>query len=101
MMFSAAISVAAESGCIRGDVDGNGEIEVTDATWIQRHVAMINIPFTLKSLSADIDGDGTVSMMDATLVQRWLAHLESNDRIGERIIETTKPTQDEYELPVH
>lgn len=66
-----------------GDVDFDGNIEIRDATWIQRSVADIEIPFTIKKLTADVDGDGNITVMDATYIQRWLANLKSNDHIGQ------------------
>lgn len=85
---------------IFGDVDGNGEVEVVDATWIQRHLVSIDIPFTIDLKTADVDGDGQIALIDAILIQRGLAHLKSNDKIGKIVNEPTQPTQDEYELPV-
>ena len=68
-----------------GDVDGNGEVEVRDATWIQRKLTLMDIPFTFSSDRADADGSGDITLMDATYIQRWLAHLKSNDNIGKLI----------------
>lgn len=100
LMFG-ILSAAAESGCILGDVDGNGAVEVADAGWIQRQVASIGIPYTINITSADIDGDGEIALADATLIQRWLADMKSNDNIGKIVGGSTQPTQDEYELPVY
>ncbi len=68
-----------------GDVDGNGEVEVRDATWIQRKLTLMDIPFTFSSDRADADGSGDITLMDATHIQRWLANLKSNDNIGKLI----------------
>ena len=68
-----------------GDVDGNGEVEVRDATWIQRKLTLMDIPFTFSSDRADADGSGDITLMDATYIQRWLANLKSNDNIGKLI----------------
>ena len=68
-----------------GDVDGDGEVTIIDATYIQRHLASIPIPFVLNEVIADTDEDGLVSIMDATYIQRWLAHMKSNDHIGKPI----------------
>lgn len=65
-----------------GDTDLDGHITISDATYIQRHIAGIPIPYTLNKTIADTDGDGTVTVMDATYIQRWLANLKSNDNIG-------------------
>ena len=100
MLFSAAISAAAEKGCILGDVDGNTEVEIADATWIRRQLASVDIPFTIILKSADVDRDGQITLMDATLIQKWLAQLESNDKIGKLVSDPTQPTHNEYELPV-
>ena len=100
ILLSEAISVTADSGYIFGDVDGNGVVEIADATWLQRHLASIDIPFTINMKTADIDSDGQITLMDATLIQLWLAQLPSNDMIGKRIGPPPMPTQDEYEMPI-
>ena len=64
-----------------GDVDGDGEVTIIDATCIQRHLASIPT-FAYIESAADTDGDGEVTIIDATYIQRWLANLQSNDKIG-------------------
>ena len=58
-----------------GDVDGDGEVTIIDATFIQRWLASIPIPFELNKNIADTDGDGDVTIIDATCIQRYLASL--------------------------
>lgn len=65
-----------------GDVDGDGTVTIIDATFIQRKLASIPIPFDFNDKIADTDDDGSVSIIDATYIQRWLAGLKSNDNIG-------------------
>ena len=67
-----------------GDVDGDDEVTIIDATCIQRKLA--NIP-TAKFIeaAADADEDGSLSIIDATTIQRWLAQLPSNNNIGKPI----------------
>jgi hypothetical protein len=55
-------------GAILGDADGDGELTVTDATFIQRELARIEIPFELDEDVADMDGNGKVELIDATLI---------------------------------
>ena len=74
-----------EAPSMHGDVDDDGAIMIVDATYIQRHIAGIPIPFTLNETVADTDGDGSITVMDATYIQRWLANLKSNDNIGKPI----------------
>lgn len=74
----------AKRGYILGDVDGDGEVEPLDATWIQRMLALVPLgDFTFDELAADVDGDGDVTTVDATLIQRYLAHMPVDYPIGE------------------
>ena len=101
-MLSTAVSVAAESGCIRGDADGDETVTVLDATCIQKHLASLNVTAFVE-MAADVDGDTYVTILDATAIQRKLAGFNDPYHIGERIndsTEPTQPTQDEYELPL-
>lgn len=68
-----------------GDVDGNKKIEINDATWIQRQIASMNLPFTFVIKRADIDSDGEITPMDATAIQYYLANMKTPYRIGEPI----------------
>ena len=68
-----------------GDVDGDGEVEVRDATWIQRSAADIEIPFTISKMTADVDVDGNITVMDATVIQYYLANMKISYKIGEKI----------------
>ena len=69
-----------------GDVDGDGTVTIIDATYIQRQLASIPIPFDFNDAIADTDEDGSVTILDATYIQRWLASLPSNDNIGKPIV---------------
>ena len=74
-----------ETPDLLGDVDGDGVVTIIDATYIQRKLASLAIPFEFNDVVADTDEDGTVSIIDATMIQRWLANLQSNDNIGKPI----------------
>ena len=68
----------------RGDVDGDRNVTILDATHIQRELAGLdNARFVDEA--ADTDGDGEVTILDATCIQRWLAAYEVPCPIGERI----------------
>ncbi len=61
------------SGPIFGDVDGDGEISINDATEIQKFgVELIDFTDEQKFI-ADVDGDGRVSVLDVTCIQKYLA----------------------------
>ena len=97
VISAAALSAAAESGYIRGDADGDGEVTIIDATAVQRKLADLPV-LSMNEKAADVDGDG-LSILDATYIQRFLADFENNYRIGEPVDDNTEPTLDEYELP--
>lgn len=69
-----------------GDVDGASGVSILDATYIQRELAGIALPFEFSEKIADTDEDGSASILDATYIQRWLAGLPSNDHIGKPVL---------------
>lgn len=70
---------------ILGDVDGDGEITILDATYIQRYLAAFALPFELNKATADADQDDEITIIDATHIQRYLASLPCNKNIGNPI----------------
>ena len=60
---------------ILGDVDGDGEVSVMDATAIQLHIASLQTIPEDKLPAADADRDGDVSVLDATQIQLLVARL--------------------------
>lgn len=61
---------------ILGDVDGDGEVTIIDATWIQRKLVNMSVP-VFNENAADVDGDGVVTIIDATWIRRYLASMPS------------------------
>lgn len=59
-----------------GDVTLDGQVNITDATEIQKYLAG-NIDFTeVRKLNADVNGDGNISIADATTIQKIIAGIE-------------------------
>ena len=58
-----------------GDVDGDGVVSITDATFIQCHLAQLNTIDEARHNYADTDKDGRISIADATMIQRFLAQI--------------------------
>ncbi len=58
-----------------GDVDKDGNINIKDATAIQKHIAMLDILDDEAMLLADYDADGVVTIKDATAIQKKIAGL--------------------------
>ena len=53
-----------------GDVDGDGEVTVMDATLVQKYIVN-EATLTAEQIAlADINGDGTVTVLDATAIQK-------------------------------
>ena len=91
MSLSVSLSAQAVSPAILGDVDGDGDVTICDATFIQRAVTSVPLPFVLNESAADTDGDGEVTIVDATYIQRWLAGLKTNENIGRPIFAADRP----------
>lgn len=70
-----------------GDVDGDSEVTVIDATYIQRYDAGFNIPISEEDIltRGDVDDDGEAGVLDATLIQRYDAGFPVAYPIGEPI----------------
>ncbi len=59
-----------------GDVDGNGSINISDVTAIQRHIAELDVLTGDALIAADTNGDGVVDITDATHLQKYLAEYD-------------------------
>ena len=58
-----------------GDVNGDGDINIMDATEIQRHIAQLSTIPEDRLSCADANKDNQVNIMDATQIQRFIAQL--------------------------
>ena len=96
LWLSASVMIAprAENSMLLGDADGDSEICITDATMIQRDVAMITMINEGCRRSADVDSDGIITIMDATSIQRWLVHFSVTYPIGEPMCISSVPTEE-------
>ena len=71
---------------IIGDANLDGDVDITDATTIQRYdVKIIDLSEEAKRLS-DVDQNGDVCILDTTWIQRWIVDLPSKGNIGKPII---------------
>lgn len=70
---------------ILGDADQSGSVTITDATYIQRFIALLSVPDTFSETAADVNGNGKPDITDATYIQRWLAGLTVDYAINEEI----------------
>lgn len=72
-VLSGDMQVISEAVEIKGDVNGDGELNISDATLIQRALAQITVLDEAQSVLADFDGDGSVTINDVTLIQKEIA----------------------------
>ena len=71
---------------ILGDTDGSSEVEIIDATLVQRYLADIEVPFTERELlRGDVDRSGELESTDATAIQRFLVDMETPYPIGDSV----------------
>ncbi|MBQ8057451.1 MAG: dockerin type I repeat-containing protein [Ruminococcus sp.] len=61
---------------VLGDVDGDGEMSIMDATELQLLIAGIKEWTDAAKAVADVDGDGDISILDATEIQLLIAGLK-------------------------
>ena len=66
-----------------GDANGDGNVNISDVTDIQRVVAEMDTLDDLRKKAADINGDGVVMIDDATFLQTYLAEFGTAYPIGE------------------
>ena len=62
-----------------GDINGDGKININDATAIQKHLAMISTVAQQLIKSADMNHDGRVNIDDVTLVQMRIAQINNSN----------------------
>ena len=66
-----------------GDANGDGYVNISDVTDIQRAVAEMDTLDDLRKKAADVNSDGVVTIDDATFLQTYLAEFETAYPIGE------------------
>ena len=93
-VFCAAFPASAATTYIRGDADGDGYVNITDVTMIQRVIAQLETDRTgWVKRRGNVTG-GNFDITDATAIQRYLGEFDDPYQIGKTVI------YDPYELPV-
>ncbi|MBQ9471612.1 MAG: dockerin type I repeat-containing protein, partial [Ruminococcus sp.] len=67
-----------------GDADDSGDVDILDATYVNRAVLMIS-GAVINEAASDVDADGEVTVIDATFIQRYEAKFAVPHKIGEKI----------------
>ena len=59
-----------------GDVTLDGNVNITDATAIQKYLAG-SVEFSeVRKLNADVNGDGNITVADATAIQKMIVGIQ-------------------------
>ena len=90
--FSAISALAVEADKC-GDVDGNGTVDINDATIVQKKILSMNTPEVVDNYQtiADTTGDGIINIKDVTAIQKYIAGIYEDLPYEE----TTQPATDE------
>ena len=73
-------------GYLLGDTDDNGDVDVVDATWLQRYVALMDVGVIEETvMHGDVDGDGDPTIVDATFIMRYCVGIVTPYGIGEPV----------------
>ena len=67
---------------LSGDADGDGAVNINDATVIQLHLAEKLTLDEAAGYAADIDRNGELNINDASLIQRYLARLSTEFEVN-------------------
>ncbi len=66
-----------EYGIVYGDVNGDEEVNVSDAILVLRHIAALTTLDQAQLEAADVNSDGCVDVADAILILRYIVEFES------------------------
>lgn len=64
--------VASYKAVSLGDANGDGVVNIKDATYIQKVIAELETADSVSRVVSDVDGDNTVTIKDATAIQKKL-----------------------------
>lgn len=73
--FSVTFNFEPNKETLLGDVNGDGEITVVDATIIQKYIVGLTTLDDETLNVADVNKDGAVTVVDATLIQKFIVKL--------------------------
>ncbi len=82
-----------QSFYIKGDVDGNGVVSISDATLIQKILAQIVKPTDDMLKRAKVTGKKDLTIDDATAIQKYISKYKNVYSIGEKVYNINPETQ--------
>lgn len=85
-----------------GDANGNGTVEILDATRVQRHLAGFLPMIADEDMKAAIvSGNDTLSIIDATLIQRFIAGIIDHFPAGDQSQQPTEGESAEMKMTIN
>lgn len=66
-----------------GDADLSGEINIKDATQIQKHAARLLTLTSRELMAADVNDNGDANVVDATYIQKYAASIKTDINVGQ------------------
>ena len=69
-MIDSFLTAPGRSPLPSGDLNGDGKVNVQDATLCLRFAVGVGIPTDEQKAAADLNGDGKLNVQDATLLLR-------------------------------
>lgn len=79
------ITLGGYPGVILGDANLSGEVDITDATLIQRYDIQLAYLDGMQRKAADVDGDDEATIIDVTLIQRYASDMNVKYPINEYV----------------
>ena len=77
---------------LMGDATLDRRIDVSDATFVQKHIVKLENLTNNALIAADVDRDNTISIKDATLIQCYVAKFENCGYCGTYVDPSQLPT---------
>jgi len=67
----ASITIGSGTVVLKGDVDGNGVVNIIDALMIAQYSVGLNLSTNFNVLAADVNGDIMINIIDALMVAQY------------------------------
>ncbi|RLC70158.1 MAG: hypothetical protein DRI26_07680 [Chloroflexi bacterium] len=92
----------------KGDVDGNGTVDITDARWVAEYVVGLRGLSDVQKQAADVNGDGAVDITDARCIANYAvsgtwtcaAYTSSHSFAGTALVQLEQGVLTVTEVPV-
>ncbi len=69
-----------------GDADLSGEVNIKDATYIQKYAARLLTLTSREFMAADVNSNGDANVVDATYIQKFAASITTDINVGKECI---------------